>query len=420
MNIWVIRESEECPFLHTENRLRRAGQVASILANRGNVVTWWSSTYNHNKLEFDFENQQACINVKNKRYVLLHTSLYYKKTISVMRALYSYQLGNEFRKESKVQQKPDIIYCAWPLIDLSYEAIRYGKEHSIPVVIDIRDFWPDIFVQPFPKIVQPFVNLGVKLLFGRKTSYVMKNATAVVGVIPKSLQFSESHGRTLSSLDHVVHLAFDNTPVEVEDDKHAQKLWESYGLDKEQCIVSFIGAITNRIGDFDTLIEAASKCSDPSVVFVFCGSGNYLEELKLRVQNLNNVILPGFCNRAELQVLQSISTFGLLAYRNTEDFIDSLPSKFGEYLSSGLIILTSLQGLSKTKVEENKCGVYYNNADSLNSTIKILKNDKAMISRMSENALTLFYSEFDASTVYKNFSIFLENLVDFHKKEPKR
>ena len=411
MDIWVITVTIVCPFLDNKSRLDRAGQIALILANKGNMVTWWSSTYNHTKLDYDFNDQYVGKKDENKKYVLLHSIYNYKKNISIKRALNSYELGKKFRDQTKKLKKPDVIFCAWPLIDLSYEAVKYGKKHSIPVVIDVRDFWPDIFIQPFPKLLQPLAKLGVKLLFGKKTSYVMKNATAVVGVIPNSLQFAQSHGRTLSSLDHVVHLAYDSTPVGAEDAKQAQLLWESYGLAKDKCIVSYIGTISNRIGDFDTLIEAAKECSDPKIVFVFCGTGNYVEELNEKTKDLNNVVLPGYRNRAELQVLLSMSTFGLLAYRNTDDFIDSLPNKFGEYLSTGLIILTSLQGLSKTKVEENACGAYYDSADTLISTIESIKNDRAKVKQMSDNALDLFHAEFDASTVYTEFSNFLESLT---------
>lgn len=411
MNIWILKEGEPLPIYCNDVRLMRAGMFASTFSSEGHNVLWWASTYFHYEKRYISEKSETHAITPNLSLELLHSINGYKKNFSIKRMRYSQDLGKAFREQSRDKESPDIIYCSWPLIDLSYEAVKYGQNHSIPVVIDVRDFWPDIFIQPFPKLLQPLAKVGVKLLFGKKTSYVMKNATAVVGVIPNSLQFAQSHGRTLSSLDHVVHLAYDSTPVEAEDTKQAQLLWKSYGLAKDKCIVSYIGTISNRIGDFDTLIEAAKECSDPKIVFVLCGTGNYVEELNEKTKNLNNVVLPGYRNRAELQVLLSMSTFGLLAYRNTDDFIDSLPNKFGEYLSTGLIILTSLQGLSKTKVEENACGAYYDSADSLISTIESINNDRAKVKQMSDNALDLFHAEFDASTVYTEFSNFLESLT---------
>jgi glycosyltransferase involved in cell wall biosynthesis len=240
----------------------------------------------------------------------------------------------------------------------------------------------------------------------------MKSATAVVGVIPKALDFAELYGRELQPQDHVVHLAYDATPVSDEELKQAEEFWDQQGLKKGQCIVSYIGSIGNRIGDFDTLIEAAEKCTDPSIVFVLCGIGNYLETLKQKTHHLNNVILPGYRNKAELRYLLKISTFGLLAYRNTEDFIDSLPNKFGEYLSQGLIVLTSLKGASRAILERENCGRYYDTAESLLDMLSNINKNPQLKERMAENSLCLFKNEFDASKVYNEFYSFLQVVAE--------
>ena len=134
-----------------------------------------------------------------------------------------------------------------------------------------------------------------------------------------------------------------------------------------------------------------------------------LAELTERCKDLKNVILPGYRNRAEIQALLKLSTFGLLAYRNTDDFIDSLPNKFGEYLSKGLIILTSLKGTSRQILEKEHCGAYYHDASSLLENVARLKDSPLEKEQMTQNALSLFHREFDASRVYSDFYRFLES-----------
>ncbi len=389
----------------------RAGMLAKLFSEMGSEVIWWSSTYLHYEKKYAFKNEQSIFVNPNFTLKLLHSRNGYRKNISFKRIKYSKDLGNEFRKQSWREDKPDVIYCSWPLMDFAFETIRYGQEFHIPVVIDIRDFWPDIFIQPFPKYLQPSVKLVENFLFKRKVSYVMKSADAVVGVIPKALEFAESYGRELKSTDHVVHLAYDNTPVSEEAIIRADNFWRTQGLSEAHCIISYIGTISNRIGDFDTLVEAAEKCTDPSMMFVFCGMGNYLAELTERCKHLKNVLFPGYQNKAEIQALLRLSTFGLLAYRNTDDFIDSLPNKFGEYLSQGLIILTSLKGVSKQILEKEHCGAYYHDAYSLLESIARLKNSPIEKEQMAQNALSLFHREFDASRVYSDFYRFLESIA---------
>ena len=408
MRIWILKEGEPLPINNSNGRLMRAGMLAELFSQKGSDVTWWSSTYLHYEKKYACDNEQT-IKISTKFSLkLLHSSNGYKKNISFKRIRYSKDLGRIFRKQSRKEDRPDIIYCSWPLMDFAYEAIKYGVEFNVPIVIDIRDLWPDIFIQPFPKRLQPIVKQGVQILFKRKVSLVMKSATAVVGVIPKTLKFAESYGRVLQLQDHIVHLAYDATPVSDEDLKQAKDFWDQQGLNKGQCIVSYIGTISNRIGDFDTLVQAAEKCTDPSIVFVFCGVGNYFEALRHKTNHLKNVILPGYRNKAELQQLLKISTFGLLAYRNTEDFVDSLPNKFGEYLSQGLIILTSLMGASRELLERENCGRYYDTTESFLSTISSINESLQLKNEMTKNALRLFENEFNAAKVYDDFYSFLQ------------
>ncbi|MEA4859900.1 MAG: glycosyltransferase [Sphaerochaeta sp.] len=408
MKIWIIAEGEPLPIPESKGRLMRAGMLAKQFSEIGSLVTWWSSTYLHYEKRYVSDIQKTIKINSNLLLNLLHSSNGYQRNISVKRIKYSNDLAKKFKKQSMKENKPDIIYCSWPLIDFAYEAVKFGHEFNIPVVIDIRDFWPDIFIQPFPKRLQPIVKLGISCFLRRKVSYVMKSATSVVGVIPKALGFAKSYGRILQEQDHVVHLAYDNTPVSTEESSAANILWENYGLQKDKCIVSYVGSISNRIGDFDTLIEAAKKCEDPSVIFIFCGTGNYFAELTERCKDLKNVIIPGYRNRAEIQALLKLSTFGLLAYRNTDDFIDSLPSKFSEYLSQGLIILTSLRGASRQILEKENCGTYYQDASSLLECITRIYYSTLEKEQMTQNALNLFHREFDASQVYSDFYKFLE------------
>ena len=43
--------------------------------------------------------------------------------------------------------KPDIIVVSLPTIEFSYEACRYGEKNNVPVIVDVRDLWPDSFKQ---------------------------------------------------------------------------------------------------------------------------------------------------------------------------------------------------------------------------------------------------------------------------------
>lgn len=411
MNIFVIAEGEALPLVNGTGRLMRAGMIAQKLSQRGNDVTWWSSTFLHYEKRY-FRQEDTEIHVgDNLTLRLLHSRFGYKKNISIKRIRYSKELGKKLNNAIKKESVPDVIYCSWPLIDLSYVCVTYGKEHNIPVVIDIRDMWPDIFIQPFPPVLQPIVKFGVNIVYGKKVSYVMKHASAITGVIPYCMEFAEFHGRSLRDVDHVVYLAYDTSPVTETERIHAENYWKSLGIEKGKFIVTYIGSIGNRIGDFDTVVEAAKKSTDPNILFVICGSGSYSEGLREATAGCANIILPGYKNKAEIQTLLNIASIGLLPYRNTFDFINAIPNKFAEYLSGGLILLSSLRGASRVLLEKYRCGFYYDSADALLAHINQLKSDDSLRFEMSRNAKALFSSDFDASVVYTQFCQFLESLA---------
>ena len=45
---------------------------------------------------------------------------------------------------------PDLILSSIPTSELSLEATKLGKKNNIPVILDIRDLWPDVFLDVLP------------------------------------------------------------------------------------------------------------------------------------------------------------------------------------------------------------------------------------------------------------------------------
>ena len=63
-----------------------------------------------------------------------------------------------FKKDlRKYDLKPDIILTSIPSIELSKVAVKYANKFNIPIVLDIRDLWPDVFFEILPKSTQLLV-----------------------------------------------------------------------------------------------------------------------------------------------------------------------------------------------------------------------------------------------------------------------
>lgn len=419
MNIWIVNEGEPLPMLTGNGRMMRGGTLADYFSNeKNNHVTWWFSTFLHYEKRF-YINEDKDIDLKDNLLLkLLHVKNAYKKNISIDRILYCRNLANKFKGSIKKVNTPDLIYCSWPLIELSYVCVKFGKEHNIPVIIDIRDLWPDIFIQPLPKIIKPLGKIIINLVYLKKTKFVMQNATQIIGMMPTSLSFSLSYGRLSNENDKTIYLAYKRNEFNINVKNEASSWFLSLNLPKTKLTIVYSGSINNRIDNQNSIQLLADYIvkNDLDIKILLCGSGSYVEDLKKIIINNNKVYYLGFLCPSYLDVVLKNSSIGLLTYRNTSDFENSLPTKVGEYLSYGLPILTGLFGLSKELLEKNNAGIGYINDNDFIDKVTLLYNKTSELSKMSQNALNLYESTFNADKVYKQFTIDSEAFVKSYKK----
>ena len=151
MNIWYFDIWGAVPIEGEEkNRAFRQNMIVDYLAQNGHDVTWFTSTFNHRTKKFRcLENYVT--KEKNKTIVMLHPKISYKKNISLKRILNHIYLANELREYIKQIDRPDIIISSYPAIEVANVAAAYVKQNNIPLVIDVRDLWPDLFETVFPK-----------------------------------------------------------------------------------------------------------------------------------------------------------------------------------------------------------------------------------------------------------------------------
>lgn len=413
MRIWTIKEGEPLPIEGAKGRIMRCGIINQMLAKRGHDVTWWSSTFSHQLKEYIRSDASTEVISPNYRIRLLHSKTIYYNNVSTKRMKYHKELAAQFEEETINLKKPDAIFCSYPTIDFAYAAMKYGNDNNIPVVIDVRDFWPDIFTQPFPKIAHPFIEMALYKYY-KMSKYTIQNADVVVGVNPSVFEWTKKKGRTNNDLDHTVFLAYDYASEQA-DLQTASGYWELKGLNSRDNIICYFGNIVKRV-DFMSVINAAMILKERGVSckFVICGTGKYLPELIKTTQNMDNFIFPGFIDQDRIIALMEIAMAGVLPYFNSPDFVDAVPNKAIEYLAGGLPVLSSLQGYLKNLLTTNGCGLTHVNSYELANNIEYLIKNNDVLMEMKYNAKNLYLREFTADIVYGDLCNFLEQIAKEH------
>ncbi len=413
MNIWLVMSGE--PLEMFGERPHRVGVLSKILAQRGHKVTWFTTTFDHQHKKY-FYNQT--VKVKSPfgvDMVFLHSNTPYYKNISFSRLKNHQEVGEEFYRIANNLEKPDIILTAFPTIDLAYNAVKFAKKNNIPIVVDVRDLWPDIFLDVLPK---GFKWIGKLLLreYFTKTRYIFRNTDFIIGVSEKYKNFGLRYAnRMSSSQDKVFPLAYNLIKLEKKLYNKIDNKFKNMGIKKEKIIIWFVGTF-GKTYNLEPVLKVAKKLQTfHQVQFVLTGDGEKAKEWKQLSEGLKNVIYTGWVNQNELAYLGNIANIGLMAYKKGAP--QGLPNKLMEYCANELAVLSSLKGETEELIKTKNIGFTYNNEKELEKYLLELINKCSLRKQMSQNAKKLFDKHFSAEKVYRDMIKYLENIIKNNERE---
>ena len=410
--IWIFQTGEP---LHSDRgnpRPMRAMNLANSLVNKGhNVVLWSSSFYHQEKRHRAYDFEEICINSQLK--IRLIPSPGYKRNISISRFFDHFILALNLNKQLYLQEEiPDVAFLGYPPIESAFLFMRWLKNNNIPSLIDIKDQWPIIFVQSVPKFIRPLARaiLSPYYLIAKK---MMRDSTGICGMSESFVNWSlEFSSRAKSDFDFVAPLT---SPREVltnlEKDK-AMLWWSERRVSKcSSYRIMFVGSFS-RSFDFDEIFKAAKDLYEKNVrcEFILCGEGELSKELHRKAKNYHNVKIIEWIDQAKIVTLSSISSAFIAPYRNSSDFVISIPNKIIDALKLGMPLLTPLKGEVEYLIKNYKIGFLYGDNLSLSDCIKSLIDDNKLQVEMSNNSKDLYNKKFEFEMVYDSLVCHLEDL----------
>lgn len=406
MNIWLITVGEPLPSDGPNARLYRTGLLATASVQRGHNVTWWTSTFDHVKKIQRFAQDTTIVLAPNYKLKLLH-SFDYSVNVSIKRNLNHIDTARVFSREAAIQESPDIILVSMPTLELAAAAVEYGERNKVPVLVDIRDLWPDIFLDLFPAWTRTAARIVLYYYF-RKIANICRKATGITGITPLFVQWGLKYaGRTATVYDNIFPLGYTSAVPGEDLLRGATSFWESKGIGStdrsKEFIVCFFGALGRQF-DFETVVRAAQMldAGEKKIRFVLCGTGANYKQNRERASGLDNILMPGWVGTAEIWTLMRFARVGLVPYHSTPDFEMSIPNKVIEYLSAGLPIISSLQGTVAELLSGERCGLTYRkgNPSDLAKLLAKMYDNPAELADMSVRAAEVFERDFEADKVY--------------------
>ncbi len=403
MLIWIFQTGEP---LHCDSgnpRPMRAMNLASKLASQGHEVVIWSSAFYHQE-KTHRSRTFSTVNISEHITIHLIPSMGYVRNIGLLRLIDHAELAFRLnRLLSKYSGKlPDLAFIGFPPIESAFVMTRWLKIRSIPTILDIKDQWPQIFVDKFPRILRPIARLIFSPYF-TLSKLTFLNSTVICSMSESFLGWASLFaGRKIAPQDMVVPLVAPNTSVSTSELDLARRWWNDKGVNNSiKYRFTFIGSISPAF-DFRPIRYLAQRLFDEKIdcQIVICGHGSESEVISKMMSGLPNVIMPGWIDQPKINILYSLSTAALAPYVNISNFMDNIPNKVIDCFSFSLPLITSLDGEVKALINTYNVGIHYSNNEELFNAARVLISDCCFRDELSKNSHNLYLNKFDFDIVY--------------------
>jgi glycosyltransferase involved in cell wall biosynthesis len=395
--------------------------LANALVAAGHKVVLWSSDFYHQEKRHRSRSAEM-ISISPQLEIRLVPSPGYHRNIGPGRlwdhAVLARNLSRLLKNEVSV---PDVAFIGYPPIETAAVMTRWLATRGVPCLVDVKDQWPTIFIDALPSPLKLLgrIALAPYFYYGRRA---MQDATALSAMADGFLQWAAGFaGRSVGHLDRVVPLTTPTGEVSSAELEDAGFWWDQQGIKVDGTHrICFVGSHSPAF-DIDPVREAVDSMerAGSTCQFVFCGDGEYSSAWREKMAGLTNVYFPGWIDRAKIEALALRSSAALAPYRNSEDFVMSIPNKVIDSLALGLPVLSPLRGEVERLISDSGIGMSYGGEieRTLEQCIVDLTNKPGLRDELSGNALRLFQERFSFETVYGGLVNHLEILALSRRSE---
>lgn len=239
------------------------------------------------------------------------------------------------------EQKPDVIYTSSPDLFVAFFALRFGRKYKIPVVVEVRDLWPQSIVE-YNKISRK--NPIIQILY-QLEKWIYKKADQLIFTMEGGKEYICDKGwDKIVDLNKVNHV---NNGVDLEEFEENYKKYQIKDkdlTDESKFNVVYVGSV-RQVNNLATLIDAAKKLkSYKNVQILIYGDGTEREDLEEECRKYQlNVKFKGRVEKKYIPYILKNSDLNVINVRPAAlNKYGCSWNKLFEYMASGRPILCNL------------------------------------------------------------------------------
>lgn len=386
-----------------EKGFNRFAYIAEKLCHKGHHVTLLTSNFKHSDKSFRDKVQIKEISAQCRYEIVMIEELGYKKNIGIDRI----QSHRHFSKQlnmylKNIDKKPDVIYCAYPMMDAAFVVGRYAKKKQIPFIMDIQDVWPEAIKNaiPLPTVLVDIMLYPLTIYANKIYSladYVIGVSKSYVQRVYKANKEAKSFAPVYIGTDLGVFDSYKEIPLE----KDPNEFW-----------ITYIGTISYSY-DLETVIRAVSLLKNKgitNIVFKVFGSGPLQSKFETLAKQLDAPV--EFMGHFKYEdMIPYLMKSDIAANAISKGAQQSITNKIGDFLSAGLPILNSSQNNEFMEiVDKENLGYNYKPGDSVHLAVLIEKlyHNQELRLTFGENGRQLAEKKFDRRHSYEEIYSIIE------------
>lgn len=373
-----------------ENSNNRFNYIAQLLNEKGMDVELVTSSFSHR----DKTQRKEYDSKKYKTTLIYEPS--YKKNVSLKRFFYShYIMSRNLKKYLQSCEKPDVVYCAIPSLDVAYVTKQYAERNDIPFIVDVQDLWPEAFQMVFNI---PILSNIIFSPLRKKADRVYQSADEIVAV---SQTYAERamHSNNKCKKAQIIYLGTDlhmydeNAKKDIQLRKDEDCIWLAY--------CGTLGHSYDLTRVFNVLKILTQKQAE-NYKFIVMGDGPLRETYETYArENKLPVVFTGKLKYDEM--CATLSKCDICINPISPGAAQSIINKHADYAASGLPVISTQENQEyKDLVESYEMGFNCDKCsdEEMADTIEDLFVNREKRKKMGINARKCAKDLFDRGRTY--------------------
>lgn len=387
----------------SENSNNRFNYIANMMANEGYEVELVTSSFSH-------RDKKQRDRVPDGMFSYITTLIHepsYKKNVSLKRLFISHHvMAENLKKYLEVCNKPDLIYCAIPSINVAEVAAQYAEKNTLPFLIDVQDLWPEAYrlIIKNEKIYK-----FATFLMKKRVDRIYASADEIVAV---SDTYAKRAGgvNTKCKKTTAVYLGTDLQAF----DQNITLYKPQYIKDTNEIWLGYCGTLGSSydLSLFINAIHGVLNRGCTNIRLVIMGSGPLEEEFKTKAKELKvPCIFTGKLPYEEM--CAQLSVCDIAVNPIAKGAAQSIINKHADYAMAGLpVISTQDQGEYSQLLSLYHCGFSCWTVEEIQNCIVDLVSNTELRLEMGNNSRKMAEEKFNRDFCYASIKELIQSAIN--------